>query len=51
MEPPRAQGDHDRRDRDRRRLTLGLAAWIAARDFPPRAMFEVMQTLTALPIC
>ncbi|EGD59399.1 hypothetical protein Y88_1554 [Novosphingobium nitrogenifigens DSM 19370] len=30
-------------------LTLGLAAWIAARDFPPRAMFEVMQTLTALP--
>ena len=30
-------------------MTLALAWWIGARDFPPRAMFGVMQTLTALP--
>ena len=30
-------------------MTLALAWWISAYDFPPRAMFGVMQTLTALP--
>lgn len=30
-------------------MTLALAWWIGAHDFPPRAMFGVMQTLTALP--
>ena len=30
-------------------MTLALAWWIAAWDFPPRAMFGVIQTLTALP--
>ncbi|WP_420381519.1 DUF418 domain-containing protein [Novosphingobium sp.] len=30
-------------------MTVALAWWIAARDFPPRAMFGVIQTLTALP--
>ena len=30
-------------------MTLALAWWIGAHDFPPRAMFGVIQTLTALP--
>ena len=30
-------------------MTVALAWWIGAHDFPPRAMFGVIQTLTALP--
>ncbi len=30
-------------------MTLVLAWWIAAHDFPPRAMFGVIETLSALP--
>jgi uncharacterized protein len=30
-------------------MTLALAWWIDLRDFPPRAMFAVIETLTALP--
>ncbi|WP_353226577.1 DUF418 domain-containing protein [Novosphingobium sp.] len=30
-------------------LTLALAWWIAVHDFPPRAMFAVIETLSALP--
>jgi uncharacterized protein len=30
-------------------MTLALAWWIGAHGFPPRAMFAVIQTLTALP--
>jgi uncharacterized protein len=30
-------------------MTLALAWWIARHDFPPRAMFGVVATLTALP--
>lgn len=30
-------------------MTLALAWWIDVHDFPPRAMFAVIQTLTALP--
>ncbi len=30
-------------------MTLALAWWIGVHDFPPRAMFGVIETLTALP--